>query len=114
MLSRLKTQSASRNCAGFPIQAIQIGRMDRTNMPDEYLLGDKARATGQGAASAAVMLSTVAKPTASMDAAVRKLGLIRPIPSLVSAMFMRRRAGIGYQRGPRSPGRWPQSQGNCI
>jgi transposase len=29
----------------FLIQVIQNGRMDRTNMPDEYLLGDKAWAT---------------------------------------------------------------------
>jgi transposase len=42
---RLKTQSGTRNRKDFPIQAIRIDRMGRTNMPDEYLIGDKARAT---------------------------------------------------------------------
>jgi transposase len=45
MWTRLKTQSGPRNRQDFPIQAIRIGRMDRTNMPDEYLLGDKTWAT---------------------------------------------------------------------
>jgi hypothetical protein len=39
---RLKTQSERRNRWDFLIQASQIGRMNRTNMPDEYMLSDKA------------------------------------------------------------------------